>query len=285
MIKAGSLGNTFARYTGLINYEVIAVNPTLAELKEAGVEWVSQEPEYQKTYDNEGVPVTITEVIFWLRSNDTNAEGIIMPIRFPISSTAYIGSQSGKAQYVNLYGRTTWAMDIETAKSNQYFKPDGIRNAHKGEKELYDFIRAWLNLSYNTTKGNYDECLLDVSKIVAKDFSELKSTFAEVKTYQDERKDTYKVKVLTGLRSRVDDNGNTRYNYVAYNKYFVRHFVDIVTRPDVEESVKTFVSGDYNSFGTENNPVIYTVLPTVFDPNKVVADVPDPSTQTFDSPF
>lgn len=275
MIKAGNLSKKFEKYTGFINYEVIAVNPTLEELNEAGVEWVSEEPTYQRTYDNDGIAVTVTDVVFWLKSADPKREGIIMPIRFPIGANPYLGSHSGKYQYVNLYGRTTWAMDIEGVKSAPYFKADGVRVAHKGEKELYDFIRAWLNLSYNTAKGNYDHCLLDVSKIINGDFSELKDTFTGVKKNQDVRKDTYKVKVVTGLRSKEDDNGVTRYNYVAYNKYFVRHFVDIERRNDVVETVTTFMEGEYNGFGTESNPVIYTVLPTIFDENAVTADEPE----------
>lgn len=276
-IKLGNLGGggSFDRFTGFINYEVIAVNPTLAELKEAGVEWVSQEPVYQRTFDNDGDQVTITEVVFWLKSTDEEVGEIIMPIRFPISATPFVGSASGKCQYVNLYGRTTWAMDIEAAKVAPYFKPDGVRPAHKGERELYDFIRAWLNLSYNTKKNTYDQCLLDVSKILALDFSELKDTFSNVKAYQDARNDTYKVKVLTGLRTREDDSGTTRYNYVAYNKYFIRHFIDLNKRPDMVKSIEEFLSGDYNEFGTETNPIIYTVLPTKFDENAVKADAPE----------
>ncbi len=206
----------FKFYTGVIPYHVVAVNPTLTELKELGIEYMQNEPEYIHKAEYDGVEIVNTNVDFWIKSlpNEEHPDmEILTPLRFRINHKPWIG-QSGKAQFINKYGKTAWATNVQALDSNQYFINEGARPCHKGEDELHKFLFSWLNMVYDTTKKEYDDCLADVDKLVSGDFSQLKDI---VKGSSE-----YVVKCLTGVNV-VEKDGKIRYYQQIYNQMFLKH--------------------------------------------------------------
>lgn len=239
----------FRNFTGVIPYKVVAINPSLMELTTLGVNYLKNEPVYLKSFENNGNKSEKVQIDFWVKSLDSKEvpEGLdlTVPLSFLIDKESWIGQNTGKSQFVNKYGRTAWGNSIEDLNNNEYFINEGTRVAHKGEEELYKFLFAWLNMTYDTKNKVYDECILDIDKIVNGDFSELRSLVSIGKPYV--------VKVLTGLRPSEQEDGTVRYFPILYNKYFLKH------NQTKTDALQNFVNkDDYTSFSTEKRPVIYT---------------------------
>ena len=231
----------FKYFTGVIPYNVVAVNPTLAELKELGVEYLQKEPEYITEMDFDGNIVKNTNIDFWVQSvpdSDIPELDILTQIRFRINHKDWVG-QSGKTQFINRYGRTAWADSVEMLDSNPYFINEGTRPSHRGEEDLHKFIFAWLNMVYDTKSKQYDDCLVNIDKIVKGDLSELKAIVIGSKEY--------KVKIVTGINV-VEKDGKIKYYYTLYNQMFLKHnqtstnrLEEYITR---DEYTKFKASGD-----------------------------------------
>lgn len=261
-------------FTGVIPYRVILINPTLDELHEKGLTYIKKEPEYQKEADFGNGPIRTTQVDFWLKSVPTPEcdYDITTKVTFQIAKNVYVGKTTGKTQYVNRYGRMAWASNELELNSNPYFLNEDARPAYKGEEELYKFLFAWLNMSYDPDRKILTDCRVDVEKLFDGDFSELK----ELVTVGE----PYIVRVLTGVR-RVEDeeNGSIKYFQVTYSKYFLKHNQKITTSLQ-----KYLESNEYNSFGTETNPVIYTFAIKEFDPSAQPDKEPE-SKEKANNPF
>jgi len=226
----------FKYYTGVIPYRVVAVNPSLKELKEIGIEYMQKEPEYvtEQTFNDNVVKSTIVD--FWMKSvpdPDHPDMEILNNIRFRINHEPWVGNNTGKQQYINKYGRTAWALEESDLDENQYFKNEGTRKSHRGEEELHKFLFSWLNMSYDDKNEEWDECLVNADKLIAGDFSELKEIVVSAKEYV--------VKVLTGVDVNEKD-GKIRYYQSFYNKMFLKHNQTSTNR------LEEFVSKEYNEF-------------------------------------
>lgn len=262
-------------FTGVIPYKVISINPTLEELHEAGVVHIKKEPEYQKEADFGSGPVRSTQIDFWVKSVPTPEcdYDIVTKVTFKIDKSIYVGKTTGKTQYVNKYGRMAWANSELELNSNPYYINEGSRPAYRGEEELYKFLFAWLNMSYDPDRGILTECRVDVEKLFEGDFSELKALVAVGAPYT--------VRVLTGVR-RVEDvnDGSIKYFQTTYSKYFLKHNQKITT------SLQKFVdSNEYNSFGTPANPVIYTYVVKEFNPSAQPDAEPAKENEKVNNPF
>lgn len=213
-------------YTGPIPFKVVAVNPTLAELKGIGLDYIQNEPQYIiDDKNNEGKKQTI--IRFYLENREftyKNKEGdaIIVPegelrgftVDHWISEDNFVGRNSGKTQYVNKYGRTAWAENKEDLEQNQYFLNHDSRPAKVGEENLYKFIFAWGNMIYDTKKDLFDECVIDIEAISKGDFTELKESVVQLKDYG--------IKILVGLKM-VEKEEDIKIYHSTYNKYFLKH--------------------------------------------------------------
>jgi len=210
-------------YTGLIPYKIVAVNPNLAELKELGIEY-QQEPQYIHQNDDGSERALVR---FYLENREftyvneegedvTIPEGEITRVTNDhwISAEDFVGQNSGKTQYVNKYGRTTWALDMEDLETKSYFQNVEARAAKKGEEALYKFIFAWANMVYNVKTETFDECRVDISKVLNGDASELKAVVANLGEYT--------IKLLTGLKIS-EKEGTTRIYQATYSKHFLKH--------------------------------------------------------------
>ena len=120
-------------YSGLTNVNVIAVNPTMAELHAIDIK-VKQEPNYTVTIGDE----TYFKICFWLNNIDGNFKLEILTQNKPRIS------QTGKNQWINTVGQSTWS---EEAPTYDWWKTEGQRKAYTGEETLINFVKAWANVA------------------------------------------------------------------------------------------------------------------------------------------
>tara|TARA_R100000234_G_scaffold119212_1_gene101518 strand:+ start:2140 stop:2919 length:780 start_codon:yes stop_codon:yes gene_type:complete len=174
-------------YSGLTNVNVIAVNPSMAELHALDIN-VKQEPNYTVTIGDQDY----NKITFWVKNTESS-------YRFDILVQPNIRvSQSGKNQWMNSVGQATWS---ENEPEYEWFKKDGLHKAYVGEETLINFVKAWANVRQG------DEVSFDtLDNIVKGNVSELKEL---VKVLKDNQ-----VRVLMGVK---DDKYQT-----IYTKYFGR---------------------------------------------------------------
>lgn len=256
----------FKYYTGVIPYNVVAVNPSLDELKRIGVDYLSQEPEYITSMEFDGKVIKNTIIDFWVKSvpnPDFPDMEIIVPHRFRINHEVYVGANSGKTQFINKYGRTAWGMTVADLDANKYYENVESRPAHNGEEDLHKFIFSWLNMTYDTKNKQYDDCLLNIDKIVKGDFSELKAIVAGSKEYI--------VKLLTGVNP-VEKDGKIRYYQTTYNQMALKHNQTSTDR------LQNYVDKDeYTAFSTDKRTVYYTYEIAEFNKSVIPDKDPEPN--------
>ena len=174
-------------YSGLTNVNVIAINPTMAELHAIDIK-VKSEPNYNITMGEEDY----FKLTFWLNNTEGNFKLEILMQNKPKVS------QTGKHQWINNIGQSTWSNESPTY---DWWKPEGSRHAFGGEETLINFVKAWANVASG------DEVAFDtIDKIVNGDIGEIKALI-DVLTANE-------VRVLIGVK---DD----KYQQV-YTKYFGR---------------------------------------------------------------
>lgn len=222
----------FKLYTGVGAFNILAVNPDKATLSKLIGRDIEEEPSYKgKTQDG----ADYTRIVFWAKA-DSNAKvnnGIstLTSFSFSLQPVARKGSQSGKTQVIDKYGRTAWVTDEDLAAKAIPVYSNGkkanisqdYRPAYIGEEELIKFMIAWLNIpnpmNYNRdTKEWFDkadmsdsEISLDMKALLAGNVKEIADVIPSVAPYA--------VKVVLGVRT--DDNGRQHQSF--YNKMFLRN--------------------------------------------------------------
>ena len=149
-------GGGIKLYSGLANFKVIAVNPTMEELHGLGI-MVKTDPNY--FVDLNGTDYF--KLTFWIKNNDLTTRFDIL-----MNSSERV-SQSGKNQYINSIGQTCYS---DGEPTYEWFKKEGLRHALTGEDTLVDFTKAWANVA-NGDEVSYDS----VAKIVRGDVTEVKA--------------------------------------------------------------------------------------------------------------
>ena len=146
-------------FTGVENFNVVAVNPTKAQLEELYGREISYEPEYigtQTVSDSDGErEVPQVRLDFYLNNNDGD-NPITTKASFYVINTHH-KSQTGKIKVINDFGKTTWLVEDDvkskTVPSNmQWYNISGLKVAKRGEEEVVDFIANLLNLPWDLTK-------------------------------------------------------------------------------------------------------------------------------------
>ena len=174
-------------FSGLTNVNVIAVNPTMAELHALDIK-VKTEQNYNVTIGSE----EYSKVVFWLKNNDSTFRLEVL-----LQDKARM-SQTGKYQWINSIGQSTWSAEEPTY---EWWKSAGQRKGYVGEETLINFVRAWANVA------NGDEAYFETMSAIAKgDTSEIKALVSVLKENQ--------ARVLVGVK---DDKYQT-----VYTKYFGR---------------------------------------------------------------
>ena len=212
---SGEGASNFKKYVGVASVKVLAVNPTMEEWNKVTGGNMQKEPEYIST-NNEGVKQAKITLLVQTDPKKTVGDiDTIIPVTFWFRKLPVQGSQSGKYQIIDKYGRTAWATEEEVKNKTipQYANgPANIdadyRRVVAGEEAFTNFLKAHLNIpavSYTDKNGNVvkhpnpSECearLDNIMKIFDGDFKEIKTILG----YQ---KDNYS-KMLFGVKTTED---------------------------------------------------------------------------------
>lgn len=150
------VGGGIQLYSGLSNFNVIAVNPTLDELHELGI-MLKSEPNYYVEFSGK----EYFKLTFWIKNEDLTTRFEIL-----MNSNPRV-SQSGKHQWLNNAGQSTWS---NNAPTYDWWKTEGSRHAFTGEETLINFAKAWANVA------NGDDVYFEsIDKIVKGDVAEVKA--------------------------------------------------------------------------------------------------------------
>lgn len=191
-------------YTGLVNVNVVAVNPNQAELKAMGIN-AKEEVVYTTDVDaKEGVPAhKKTRLDFYISAVSPL---IKTKLTLWLEDSPRVNKNGDKHEYINKVAQSTWS-PIGMEPTYDWFKKEGVRVAKIGEVTLHEFLSAWANVESNKN------CQLEtIAKIAIGDVTELKGLVAGLKENL--------VKVLLGVNTSKDGN---RYQTV-YTKHFGRSY-------------------------------------------------------------
>ena len=199
-------------FSGLTNVKVMAVNPTMAELHSMEIN-VKQEPNYKVEFSGE----EYNKIVFWIANADGNFKLEILMQNKPRVS------QTGKHQWMNNIGQSTWSEDSPTY---EWWKKEGERKAYTGEETLINFTKAWANVASG------DEVTFDTMSAIANgNVEEIKALISELTTNE--------VRVLIGVK-------DSKYQQV-YTKYFGR------VKPQRDDLFVNSLNDDYGSFNADFN--------------------------------
>ena len=269
-VEAGEI----KRYIGVGAVKVIAVNPTKAEQEKLYNTTIDKEPEYIGNVNVNGKDIQNARISFVIKTDPEKCNGIELMTNatFFIQNAPKVGSQSGKYQIIDKYGRTAWATrdDIDAKRIPVYSngKPANIdadyRCAYIGEEELTEFLKAYLNIP-NVQRyvngewvmvDNPSECearLDNIANFFKGDFSMLK----EIISYQPNNK----VKILFGVRTTDDGK---EYQSV-YTNMVLKNSVSDYSRLDKDLQDRK-AAGAYSTTTFEVCPLKeYVITPTPVD--------------------
>ena len=203
--------NSIKNYSGISNFSVMAVNPTLAELHTMDIK-VKQEPNYFLEINGEDY----FKVSFWVKNEDliTRLE-ILMQNKSKLSKT-------GKNLWLNAIGQSTWSE--ETPDYDWWQQPETSRKSFGGEETLINFIKAWANVAPGDNV--YFET---IDKIVQGDVTELKELVKALSANQ--------VRLLVGIK-------DGKYQQV-YTKIFGR------IKPQRDDLFTKSLNDDYGTFNAD----------------------------------
>lgn len=170
------------QYTGLVDWTIESVNPTLGELKGLGIE-TDKEPVY-KTSDGKIM------LKFWLRM--IKEPNLLQNITFFLDKEKSM-SKNSKKFFIDGKGNSSYAEKEEDAK---YLDQASIFHSNRGIADLYKFIYNWFNLSGEQVVD------IDLPTLMQGNVNELKKYIQAAKKRNEEGK-------VTGVKALlyVNDKG------------------------------------------------------------------------------
>lgn len=273
-------------FTGIENFNIVAVNPTKSELEELFGREITYDPDYLSTQtvkdaDGEREKPQI-RLDFYLNNNDPD-NPITTKASFYVINTHH-KSQTGKYKVINDFGKTTWLSEDDvkngTVPGNMtWYSTSGVKVAKRGEEELVDFIVNLLNLPFKL------EDLKDIKSAHAKFEKEhweqmFKGDFSYIQTVIESTNN----KVGLALGVKTADDSSLR--QVIFNKKCLRQYTKSSTKADKFKYLSTAITeakanGAYGttSFGPDDYVLReYDVTPTDFK----AADLP-PAADVFEN--
>ena len=200
----------FTKMCGLLEAEVVCINPTAEEFKEILNRELPEDSKAAEYLGESKEGNTYLRLNFWLKNIKTE-EIFNSPVSFFLENKDRENKEGTKHQYINTIGSTTWADDVNNFP--EWFLKGGreYRIAHPGEEELYEFLRTWLGkLDYRQ-----DDTVLSL------DWKKLMK--GNVKDIRDQIGGEYcgNVGVLATVVSRENAEGEVKEYQGIYNKAFL----------------------------------------------------------------
>lgn len=212
----------FTLMTGATTASVVAINPTVEELKVIYDKDDVREPVYTGT-DNNGNPNVRLDVFVKPTGTDTTQKFALFV------SDGEVVASSGKKQYTNAHGQFSYfpvpsegqpvAIPENQAK---FFSNEGLRLAFQGEEKLVTFIQAWANLK---TGKDGDSVTFDFDKLFAGDFSQLNEVLTACNKGEPNT-----VGLMFGVRLVPGDDGSTKRYQDIYTKLFCRPYDNLAQK-------------------------------------------------------
>jgi hypothetical protein len=198
--------SAFSRKVGIFEGRPVSVNPNKDELSQLLGTDIEKEPVYvTEEEDEQGNKFKRARVSLWLEDIKT---GDVLPLRFTVDDREYTSARTGKTQYINNIGTTSWA--ASEADLPEWFTQRPYRVARVGEEGLYKFLRMWLSdLDYRDFQTVLE---LEMSKVFSGNMKEIKDTI------KDFGANTV-VSMATVRVARID--GETKEFQSVYNKEFL----------------------------------------------------------------
>lgn len=230
-VKVGkeSVEGSFKMYKGVAAFNIVAVNPTKAELEALTGREIENDPEYVGKTDEGKEQV---RVVFYAKTAPeaklNNGIELLVPISFMLTKDYKVGQNSGKYQIIDKFGRTAWATkeEVQSKSIPQYSSgPANIsadyRLAWQGEEFLVDFLIQWLNIPGPAVykdkvwvmkeNTNDSEVSLDMAALFKGNVKELKELVTLAAAYI--------VKGAVGIRTVDNENGTRQYQAVFTRKF------------------------------------------------------------------
>ena len=237
-VSSNSSVSEIKRYIGVGLVNVVAVNPTKAEIKELMGYEPKEEPQYTGVQEIDGKQVNFARVTFIVKTNPEHNNGIetTQMMTYFIRNQYRRGSQTGKYQVIDEYNNSAWATEDTIKNKSQVMYANGpakligdYRPAYVGEWELAHFIRQyiWVGSAGETSGFDYingvwipktgddlKNCessfsVDEIQRMFKGDFSSIKSNI--------NLQPTNEVKVLFGIR---ENDGKTYQD--IYTNYVLR---------------------------------------------------------------
>lgn len=174
------------RFTGMCPFQIVALNPSLEELKTLGVNYLINEPTY--ITDKDGIMGLRLD--FWIKNSVgedyvaldgtiQNSGPIIDKVSYFIDN-ATAKASTGKVKVMNDLLQNSWSDSIETLVENEkmhwFSKNHNLRLAKNGEVEILTLFQKLLNLvlGYKDTVGDEVKFTTPWKDIVAGNLKELR---------------------------------------------------------------------------------------------------------------
>lgn len=129
----------YEKYVGLFTGKVVAVNPNKAELEKLLNTTLENEITYKDVNEENGAKKIILS--FWIKANNPEINNLFN-VKIFLENTIRVSS-TGKTQYINTIGQTSFSDDIDTIPD--FIKERKLRKALIGEETLYKFLSSWLS--------------------------------------------------------------------------------------------------------------------------------------------
>lgn len=236
-------GGGIPLYVGIAPMQVVAINPSLAELNAIGIN-AQVEPQYTDVSIGGD---TYNKLTFWIKCLEpafTTRFDVLVKPEFRLA-------KSGKKQWCNSVGQFAFA-DGKASEAYEWFKSDGERQAYVGEETLMSFIKAYANVA------NGDECAFEtIDRIMAGDVAEVKQL---VNALSENR-----VRLLLGVKDG------------KYQQVYTKHFGRL--KPFRKDLFVKELNGDYGAFNAEYNA---TLELEKYVPGLITPD-PEPAAEAVES--
>lgn len=213
----------FTLMTGAHTASVVAINPSVEELKTIYDKEDVREPVYTGTDNNDNPNVRI-DVFVKPTGTDTTQKFALF-----VSDAEVVTKDGNKKQYTNEHGQFGYfpvppegQPVVIPENQAKFFSNEGLRVAYQGEEKLVSFIQAWANLK---TGKDGDNVTFDYSKLFAGDFSQLQEV---LKACNQGEPNT--VGVMFGVRLVPQDDGSTKRYQDVYTKFFCRPYDNLAQK-------------------------------------------------------
>lgn len=244
----GNNNNSFKFYTGVVNFKVLACNPTESEYKK--ITGKDMPFALNTVGERDGVK-TITLNFLLYNENDFGYPNYMWH-RISLTNTLVEGKESGKYQVADDFGRTAWVKPEEFAsKAVLLEKKDGgtyqaniDKNYHRirrNEDILVNFLRTLLNKAnvqkWNPETKRFEGYIDDTTKALFAleniedyfkgDVSELNEVIKVANSLNKE------IGVLVGVRQYINQNGEFKTQQVTFaNGYASSTEVNNTNKPE-----------------------------------------------------